>query len=402
MPVLAKFTARTIENLKPGSTRQIFYENSGHGNGSLGIRVSQAGKSWIYTYSFGGRVRHLTLGRYPAMSLAEAHEAQSKAAVECTKGFDPAAKVVDEHKAERAAPTVKYLIEHYLELYARRRKRSAKTDEALLNRNVMPDWGLHKADAIRRRDVTTMLDKIVKRGAPIPANRTRSVLSKMFRWALSRDMVKLNPVAGVPAPSKENRRDRALSDDELAKVLKALPQSEMAPSMRLALRFQILTAARVGEVAGARWDEIDKKAATWTIPKERAKNNRQNVLPLSPQAMEVLEEAAALDRGTGVVFPSRMHGTAMRGESVAGAVRDNLDKFGVPAFTPHDIRRTVATGLARQRAGREVVRRVLNHIDQSQTAVYDRYDYADEVRAALVAWGAKVAVLTTMETTDAE
>jgi integrase len=394
VPTVVKFTARYIENLKAESSRRIVYEDSGHGNGSLGLRVSPSGnKSWIYTYSFAGRVRHMTLGSYPAMSLAEAHAKQTQAALDCAKGFDPGAKLVDQHEAERAAPTVKFLAQQYLELYARPRKRSADGDESLLNRNVLPFWGAHKADAIRRRDVTALLDSIVARGAPIPANRTRSVLSKMFRWALSRDMVTQNPVAGVPAPSKENKRDRVLSDGELTKVLTKLPTAEMAPVMRLALEFQFLTAARVGEVAGAVWQEIDEDAALWTLPKERSKNGRQHVLPLSIQALEVLKRARALDRGTGAVFPSPVRGNPMRGESVAGAVRENLALFGVAAFTPHDIRRTVASGIAASGAGRVIVGKLLNHVDSSVTAIYDRYEYADEMRAALDKWGAKVATL---------
>ncbi len=398
MPVVAKFSARYVENLKhkAGEPRRTYYEESGHGNGSLGIRVSPSGnKTWVYTYSMDGKVRHMTLGTYPAMCLEDAHVAQAQAALERKKGFDPGAKAVETNKSEREAATVQFLADEYLKLYARPRKRSAGRDEDLLKRNVLPYWGKHKADAIHIRDVAALLDMIVARGAPIPANRTRSVLSKMFRWGRSRGLVADNPVAGVPAPSKENKRDRNLSDAELKKVLAQLPTADMGPAMRLALRFQLLTAARVGEVAGALWTEIDEKAATWTLPKERAKNGREHVLPLSPQALEVLEAAKALKGEQGVVFPSPMKGGAMRSESIAGGVRDNLEHFGVTKFTPHDIRRTVATGLSRQKAGREVLMKVLNHIDQTQAATYDRHDYAEEVRKALGIWGAHVAALET-------
>jgi len=386
-----KFTDRYIANLKPRASRYMVREENAHGCGTLAVRISPNGrKAWQYIYRFEGRVRRLTLGRYPAMSLGAARVACGEAMLQRELGVDPGQQTVDMRRAAREAPTVKELAAQYLELYARPNKRSADRDEELLERNVLPYWGAHKAGSIKRGDVARLLDAIVARGAPIPANRTRSVLSKMFRWALSRDLVEVNPVAGVPAPAQERRRHRVLSDAELAKVLGKLGSAAMADATRLALRLQLLTGARVGEVAGALWAEIDVEAALWTIPAERSKNKRTHRLPLSPQALAVLESARALDRGTGAVFPAIRTGNALQACSVASAVRANLTHFDVARFTPHDVRRTVATGISEAGASRVVVTKILNHTDASVTAIYDRYEYMKEMRAALDAWGRKV------------
>lgn len=167
----------------------------------------------------------------------------------------------------------------------------------------------------------------------------------------------------------------------------------MYEATRPALRWQVLTAARPGEVVGARWEEVDESERVWRIPGSRTKNGNPHELPLSTQAMAVLLEAKALDRKNGYVFPSPQHGKQGLldvGALVHGIDR-NLDVFGVAKFTSHDIRRTVATGLQPQGASWELVQRVLNHTMQGETAKYARHRDREEMREALQQWGARVA-----------
>ncbi len=394
MATASKFTDRGVAALKATDKRRIIWEPAAHGQGNLGLRISKFGvKSWIYSYWFDGRKRMQTLGNYPAMTVAQAHLACSTAMLERSQGQDPAGKTVALNKAAREAATVNELAAQYLELYAKPRKRSADRDEELLKRNVLPAWGTHKANSIRRGDVANLLDSIVARGAPIPANRTRSVLSKMFRWALSRELVDHNPVDGVPAPALERRRDRVLADDEVARVLGRLDGLRIQVATKLAIRFQFFTAARVGEVAGAQWSEVDETTAVWTIPAERSKNKQAHRVPLSAQAVAVLKAAKAIDRGKGAVFAAAQTGLAVSPEAVATAIRDAIPVFEVAGFTPHDIRRTVATGISQDGASRVVVSKLLNHIDASVTAIYDRHSYEKEMRDALDGWGRRVALL---------
>jgi integrase len=165
--------------------------------------------------------------------------------------------------------------------------------------------------------------------------------------------------------------------------------------VRLALRLQLLTGQRVGEVVRARWTDVDLaqggEGAVWTIPGDHAKNRNPQRVPLSPEAVAVLAEARRIRPGQGFVFPSPLGDRPMVETAVNKAIHRNLQHFGVAEFTSHDVRRTVATHVAEAGAGREVLRRLLNHVDRSVTAIYDRYSYAKELREALYAWGRRVA-----------
>lgn len=398
MASTGKFTDKGVAALKATDKRRMIWEPAGHGQGNLGVRLAalpSSLKTWIFMFRIGGKARMLSLGTYPAMSVAEAHAAGAKAAVELSMGLDPAATAVATNRAERAAPTVAALAEQYLELYARPRKKSADRDEALLRRNVLPTWGTHKATAIVRSDVAKLLDGIIARGAGIQSNRTHSVLSRMFNWAVERQIVEQNPVTGLRAPIKETSRERCLSDEELSRFLSRLDDTKLAAATRLALRFAVLTAARPGEVVGATWAEIDEGAAIWHLPGARTKNGEPHNLPLSPQALDILRQARELDRGAGCVFPSPQHskGKPIDVGALAHAIGDNLTVFGVEPFYAHDLRRTAATGMAELGADWTLLQKLLNHKLRGETAKYVRHGYAAEMRAMLDAWGAKVAEL---------
>lgn len=394
-----KFTDRGVAALKPRATRRTIYEDNAHGLGSLGLRISPAGsKAWVYTYTFGGRVRHMTLGRYPIMGVADAHAAFGAATLLREKGQDPGSQLVQQRADARTAPTVAELVELYLELYARPKKKSAPRDEAILRREVIPLWGSEKAENITRRDAVTLLDRMVARGAPIAANRALEVIRKMYNWALGRDMVPHNPCHRIPRPAQDNQRDRVLSEAELRQFCERLPDAPMEINCKLALMFQLLTAQRSGEVSQAEWAEFEVDPGWWTIPAEKAKNGKMHRVPVSAQAAALLEQAAWLSQGGRHVFRSfrgrrgddGMQDNPMVSTAPSRAVRKSLTHLGIEAFTPHDLRRTAATEMTRLKVSQVVVERILNHKPRRVIGVYDRYGYDDEKREALEAWGERL------------
>ncbi len=405
-----KLTDRTIRVLKPKTERYEVWED---GRTGLGVRVSSAGrKSWIYMYRFDGKPRRMTLGTYPAVSLASAHvkHAQAKEALE--KGSDPGTLHVERRRAERNAETVQNLADEYLEKWARPRKRSAGEDERMLNKDVLPTWGKRKAKSITRRDVILLLDGIVERGSPIQANRTLAVIRKMFNFAISRDIIDATPVAMVKAPSKENQVDRVLSTDEIKTFWKGLANAPMTPAVKLALKLQLVTAQRKGELVGARLSEFNLGEGTWTIPGERVKNGATHLVPLAPLALELIEEARAIameeerkrrEKSPGTethepewLFPSSSGNRSIKPKAVNLALRrclmgtkENMDPtINLKYLTPHDLRRTAATGMTALGINRLVVSKILNHVETSVTAIYDRHTYDSEKRHALEAWAA--------------
>ena len=400
-----KFTDRFIQSQKPKAARYIVSEDNAHGNGTLRLRVSPNGhKAWEFTYHFEGRVRRMTLGTYPAMSVAEAHAVSGEAMLRREQGLDPAAATVAAHVEERKAPTFAKLAELYLAQHACNKKDGGDRDERTLKRDVLPGWGARKAESIERKDVRELLQGIVARGAPIQANRTLALIRKVYNWGMGQDLVPHNPCDRLPAPGKETQRDRVLNESELQALLAGLPTAAMAQASKLAVQLLLLTAQRCGEVLALRWDEIDFVTGWWTIPAAKAKNKLAHRVPLSAQALAVLAEARTLNPDRQTVFPSPRGDVPMVETAVALAVRRNLDHFTATGrkvlkddgfacqqFSPHDLRRTAASLMTGSDISRLVVSKILNHVERGVTKVYDRHGYDREKREALEAWGRKVA-----------
>src|SRR5262249_45071765 len=157
-------------------------------------------------------------------------------------------------------------VAEYLERSAKSLNRYREV-ERILRHDVLPAWGSRKAMAITRRDVIVLLDRIIDRGSPIMANRTFSRIRRMFNFAVSRDIVENNPCLGVEAPSREIKRERILSDDEIISFWQGLPKLRANEGIRIAAKLILVTAQRPGEVACASKSEIDLDGQrTWTIP----------------------------------------------------------------------------------------------------------------------------------------
>ncbi len=386
-----KLTDRAVKLLKPGNERFEVWDASASG---FGVRVSPAGrKSFIYLYRFEGRARRMTLGVYPRMSLATARtrHAEARELLE-EEGKDPGAELVKTKRANREAPTVNDLADEYMEKWAKPRKRSWKKDGRLLKLNVLPFIGRKKAADVTRRDIILILDTVMDRGSPISANRTLSVVRKMFRFGLTRDLVPHNPCEAIEAPAKENQRDRVLSAAETKKLWKMLENDDldMTLAQRQCLRLILVTAQRRGEVVTARWEDIDLGAAWWTIPEEIAKNNLPHRVPLSPLACRLLKAARKESPGSVFVFPHPRKESHINEEAVTKAVRRNETFFGLEHWTPHDLRRTAASQMASMGTPRLTIGKILNHVEPGVTAVYDRHSYDQEKRKALNAWARKL------------
>jgi integrase len=345
----------------------------------------------VYLYRFEGKPRRLTLGTYPKMSLADAHQAHSDAAKKLEQGIDPGAETVAERQEERKAPTVATLAEEYLEKWAKPRKRSWREDARILEKDVFLEWGRRKAREITRRDVIRLLDGIVDRGAGIMANRTLAVIRKMFNFAVSRDIVPVSPCLAVRAPAPEQRRDRVLTTDEVQALWLRLEGAKMiAEGTKLALKLQLVTAQRKAEIVSAAWEEIDFTDKWWTIPPEKAKNKMAHRVPLSPLALELLQAAKLLSGTSSWIFPSPRGNRHITPEAVDHALRrPSLEGLGF-TFVPHDLRRTAASHMTSMGISRLVVSKILNHVERGVTSVYDRHSYDQEKRQALEAWGRRL------------
>lgn len=390
-----RFTDRTIGALKRKANRYEIWEA---GRKGFGVRVSTEGrKTFIYLYRYQGKARRMSIGVYPQMSLADAHVAHANAKKQLEKGVDPGAVAHTAKLEDKRAPTIEAVAAEYIERYAKPHKRSWRKDQRMLAKDVLPVFGKRKAKDITRRDVIVLLDGIVDRGAPIAANRTLEILRKMFNFAVSRDIVGASPCAAVKAPAPEKQRDRVLSKDEIRAFWRGLAAATMTDGIKLALKFQLVTAQRKGEVIAGTWNQFDINSSVWTIPSETAKNKLAHRVPLSPLATELLDRIRALAGDSPFLFPSPSTPGHITPEAVDRAVRNNRDAFGIAHFTPHDLRRTTASHMTAMGISRLVVGKLLNHIEYGVTKVYDRHSYDGEKRQALKTWGRRLQAIVTGE-----
>jgi integrase len=383
-------TQITLDNLKPGPARREIPDGKEAG---LYFVIQPTGKAgWALRYRFNGRPRKLTIGAYPTVGLAKARAEAARAKVSISDGIDAAAAKRATKAAKRALTRANDLVEKviadFINHYARPNTRDWKETQRLLVQ-FSDAWKGRSLPEIGNADIHLVLDKIVARGAPVGANRAFAQLRKMCRWAVSRGIIEHSPCDGIDPPSAEKSRDRVLDSDELRLVW--LAAGDIGFPFGPIVKLLILTGQRRSEVGGIEWSELDLDRATWTIPASRSKNRRQHVLPLLPQAVEIINHLPAFSGSKFVFSPGK---TAPSGFSRAKTRLDrHIEKINgepISPWTLHDIRRSVASGLAALGVNLPVIEKLLNHVSGSFAGivgVYQRHNFADEMRAAIDRWG---------------
>jgi integrase len=199
-----------------------------------------------------GVERRFTIGSYPDWKVSTARKEATRLKRLVDQGFDP----MGERHEDRAAPTMSDLCDRYLTDHApRKRETSQREDAALIRRWIKPELGTKKVADIRHADVDALHRKITGHGTPTRANRTMSLISKMFSLAVRWEMRDDNPAKGIERNSEE-RRNRHLDGDELRRLTEALAAYPIQSTAN-AIRLLLLTGARRGEVLAARWDQFD-------------------------------------------------------------------------------------------------------------------------------------------------
>jgi integrase len=397
-------TLQALERKPPPATRQEIAD--AHLPGLYLVRQPSGAMSWAVRYRFSGKSRKATLGPYPALGLADARKAAGAALRSVEEGHDFGAEKVAEKIARRAPQPspdrdlVRVVVDEFLRRAVQGKNRSAPLTEAIFRNHVLPTWGDRKVQSITRRDVIELTDAIVDRGEPYAANRVFAHVRRLFNWCVSRSIVEASPCTGLKPPGNETARDRVLFDDEVRlfwKATEAIGQP-FGPMFRLLL----LTGQRREEVASMRFAEIE--GTEWTIPADRAKNGRPNVVPLSAEAIAVLASVQRIAGRPGYVFTTTGQSSVSGFSKAKARVDEAMQKLArqddedaeLPPWRLHDLRRTAATGMARLRIQPHVIEAVLNHQSGQVSgiaAVYNRFEYRDEKAAALAAWGRFVADL---------
>ncbi len=248
-------------------------------------------KTWLYVYAFENKRREMNLGSYPDVTLETARGKFEEAKKKVKNGIDPMAEKEQAAEARRKAFTVADLVDEYIKRHAKTFKRSWEADERLLNKEIIPLWGNRKAEDIKKRDVTLLLESIVDRGTPAMSNQVRKITRKMFNFAVERDILQHTPFTGVKALAPNISRERTLNETEIKTFWENLDNAAFSDEIKRALKLVLMTAQRPGEVTGIHTREIDDH--WWTIPAERAKNGREHRVYLTDAALGIIKESIA-------------------------------------------------------------------------------------------------------------
>ena len=355
----------------------------GHG---LILRVTATGtKQWVQRLRIRGKRRELGLGGFPLVTLAQAREAALTNRREARTGGDP----LGEKRREREAATT--FADAARKVYELRRPgwRNAKHAEqwiTTLEQFVFPRIGDCGVADVSTEDVIAVLSPIWH-AKPTTAKRVRQRIGAVLTWAVAQGLRPDNPADAVKAvltrQSNGSTAQRSLPYGEVEGAIAAVRGSNVAPVLKLAFEFLVLTAARAGAVRFATWSEIDLEAATWTVPASRMKVEREHRVPLSDRAVEILTEARALRSKHGdLVFPSR----GGRSLTERGFVQA-LSRLGIDA-TAHGFRASFRTwAQERTNIPGEVCEAALAHtIKNKAEAPYARSDLFEKRRELMERW----------------
>jgi integrase len=383
--------------LPAGKTDLIIFDDKQAG---FGLRIRAGGKRmWICQYRFGSVQRRFNIGTIHEKTVAQARAEAATISARVRLGVDPQAERRDAR--EKASDTLGEIGRRYLEA---KKSNWSPGSYREFYRHIEINWAplaRRSVHSISRADVAARVSDIAKASGVVTANRARSTLSAMYGWAMRAGVVDVNPVLSTNTAGDEAARDRVLSSEELVEIWRACRDDD---DYGCIVRLLILTGQRREEVGGIRDTEIDITKRLWCLPKERCKNKQAHEVPLSEMALSLLQNHRRI-AGRDMFFGETQNGPFQSwswnrrelDKRIADARKAVGNNTPFPPWVLHDIRRTVATGLAEQLAVQpHVIEAVLNHVSGSRRGVagiYNRATYANEKRQALDLWAAHIASL---------
>jgi integrase len=423
-----QLTDEAVKAAKPsrGAGRVEIYDTLCPG---LVLRVGAQSKTYMFYYRHAGAFQKATIGPAGAIKLSKAREIARARREKVIAGLDPALAV------EGAPETFNELFEAF-SAQSKRKKKAA--DRSLFAKHIAPTLGNQRLLALDGPMFARLQDKIAKQVKEardsIAARNTIDIVmydgartadlaiglcKSILRWGIPRGYVDRDYTTGINRLQSGNGRDRVLDDNELRSLLQQLAVVYPDEQRQIALRLLLLLGSRKSEVLNAQQDELrfDEPDPHWLLPASRSKNGHAYKVPLVPVAVALFQRAIDIAGPSNFVFPSPETGQPFAGTALhdrlkkafrpgSKLVREKSGKLAselrapqltLARFTIHDLRRSVATGMARLGVDRLIIAKVLNHRTADRASitgiVYDRHEYSKEKRTALATWAAHLATL---------
>ena len=367
--------------------------------------------SFRFDYKINGRRETLVVGRYDSslgmrkpresavldfgmsVTLAEARLLLARAHRSVEKGESPSRAKVEKRAEAAEVFTFGKWAEKYFEEAALAASTKAMR-KYVYDRNLSAEFGRLKLEEITPARLLARCEKIKQRGVVAPAIHAREIVLQVFRFVQDRGLKVDNPAEAIRprAIATFHARDRTLSPAELKIFFNALDLTATMPTLRLAVRFVLLTLVRKSEFTGATWDEVDFERAVWTIPKERMKAGRPHNVYLSQQALDILVAFKTCFGASAYLHPGRYETnvpiSAATLNRVIEATLEQVRERGeeLEPFTVHDLRRTASTLLHEAGFNSDWIEKCLAHEQRGVRAIYNKAEYAEQRRTMLQAW----------------
>lgn len=384
-----KLDRATVAGLKDDDGKgKIVFDSELTGFG-VRVRTDSQGRlrrNWIIQYRIGKQQRRTKLGDFPTVSDVAARKKAKELLAKVQLGQDPQAEKDAEREA--ASTTLKSVVDEYLQMKRHAvqtgsyRASSYRVTELYLTGAYFKPLHSTPIDAVTRKAIATRLNAItIASGAPT-ASRCRAALTAFYTWSMTQGLAEANPCIGTANPDSAPARDRVLSNVELARLWHACQDDDFGRIIKLLM----LTGCRREEIAGLRWSEIFDDMSAINLPKERTKNKNAHTVPLATLAAEIIASIPRrVDRD--FVFGERSTGGFTGWWKAQRALEARLGE--IAEWHPHDIRRSVATGMADLGVEPHYIEAVLNHRSGHKAGVagvYNRSKYANQIKAALGMW----------------
>lgn len=375
------------------------------GHHKLMLRVTDRGhKSFLYLGRFPGSIHptRRSLGDYPTVTLERAREKAREFDALLEKGIDPRDEQMrlqreqDEVRRKGLENTFELRVREYLRTYCKKHRQIGETTR-LVEKELLPEWRTRTINSITTGDVRALVAKVVERSPSVGRN-VLTLCKSFFAWAADLEFVAVSPAASISTKrliGKRSPRERVLDDGEVIALWRATERLEYP--LKQFFRMVLLTGVRRDEAAGMEWKEVS--GTTWTIPPSRFKSECSHAVPLTAPVMALLDECRRFDDAA-YVFSTTKGMFGLSGSFSRWKV--DLDKMmaeelGRPVenWQIHDLRRVVRSRLAQLKVAPHIAERCIGHGPRGITRVYDRYEYADDIREAMTKYAQHVLELVT-------
>lgn len=348
------------------------------------------GRSWRFDFRHGGKRYTQTLGKYPDVSLADARDRLREARSVLASGKNPHQEARKEKilQKESVANTFSAIADEWYKSKEKLRSKPwREANDLYLRRDLNPKIGQLPINEVTGQLILAILKDIGQKSGIKTAERVRQTAGQVFEYAIRQLKATANPARSLTqwteVPQAEHRRP--LTPKEIPAFLDAISRYPGLPTTKIAVRLLLLTFVRKSEMVQATWDEFDIPNGLWIIPKERMKMQKPHIVPLSRQAIELLEHLKPLSLGSSYLFPGN---SSIEKPMSGSTINIMFQKMGYGgSFTPHGVRSTASTILNEHGFGRDTIERQLAHSERDEIrAAYNHADYLPERKKMMQAW----------------